>query len=578
MSPRPPADDAAERAKARAAIIDLARRIREAGSPDVAAAAMPPAEAEAVGRALARYAADLRHSDTECAEALSSARWACISTPEDAARWAADRAHLAAVNSPVGAAVRQLAAVPIITESRDPALATEGDRKRARTLLEAELFKAAAVIAAAADAAIAPLDAGATIDFIEGEPFPVDEAIASALEATGGAAGCDRAAEVRGNSAARVRAYLENPSPEAARALAAAWQPPAGGSVPPCLPVVAWALWRDIVRPTLADGLKRHPPALPAPVMRAVALGLHSANHELRDDGSLVVAQGPDAGQQIAHVPADLIEAMRSNVSLMSSVAALRLFKWEVLEGHRRYYDGEGDRAHILDVPGGWSALCELLGLNPDKDVPAVKAIVEAQARFCFRFPDGSEGNMLVYNSRPASGRHQRAHLRIELGQVLMPGFAARIREKRGRHGYAARMDRRLVPMLRTWPPLVGRPSDHAKQMGMAIALTTEMRGKAESVAELGGAPFELDDFVNLAVASKLPHNSRALQAVLQAWKSGGEDAFLYRVEKSGNLYTLGRPWSVEREFIAAAGRKQTGGGKRAQKGADKKEKWLLGK
>lgn len=572
----------AERAKAREAIFDIARRIREAGSPDVAALPLSPAEAASLERALKRHAADLRHDDPECSEALSSARWACISTPAEAAQWAADRAYFAAVDRATGATVRQLAAVSLLlAEGRaDPALAAEWQRKRARASLEAELFKATAAVAAEASALVAPLDAGGPLALEAGQPFPVDLPLAAALEATGDG-GRECAADLREKSAARVGAYLERPSPETARALVSPWAPgEEGESLPPALRTLTWALWKDVVRPPLAATIARRPPAVASPALRDI-MRLCSPNHELRPDGSLVVASGPDRGAQIAHVSADLIEAMRGNVDFLSSVAAWKLLRWEVLKAHEQHHAGYGDRTRVLEVPGGWLGLCKAVGLpERDENVKALRKIVEAQALFVFRFPDGSEGNMLAFNHAPAMGRFQRAHLRLVLDDVLLPDYTRRIQEKRGRFGYASRMARRLVPMPHEWPPTVGRHSDYAKQMGMALAFMAAFRSKAEAMAAHPrmAAPFELDEIIDIAVASGMPHSNRAVLPVLNRWKDEKDPMGPFLLEVERDLYTLGPRWHAERDFIVAAGRKEAGGRKRAEEHSAKKTKWLLGK
>lgn len=259
---------------------------------------------------------------------------------------------------------------------------------------------------------------------------------------------------------------------------------------------------------------------------------------------------------------------LRRGLTLLGSVTAHRLLRWEITEGHQRVVRREVD-ARALHIDGGWSALAERLQLHSHKAADDIHAIVVAQAHSCFRFAGGAYGNLLSYTVMPSVGR-RKGFARIILGDALLPDFLFEIRAKLGHTSRTAREAQRLVPMV-DLPPLVGRPNEHGQQASLSLAVVTELRHRAAELFEQGGILLNLDRWRELAELAGLPVG--LLEQVLDRWTQDGDDgpAFLERTDK--DRFTLAPTHSAARAFILEAGRREAEGAEAGKRSADGRRK-----
>lgn len=302
---------------------------------------------------------------------------------------------------------------------------------------------------------------------------------------------------------------------------------------------LATALWRTSVGPRLEQE-RRKPPALVRPVYTD-ALLFHSRKTVDAWDpasGSLTFE-----GRELARVMGATIDldVILRGLSLLGSLTAHRLFRWEVMTGYEQRM-ADMPNPSTLEVPGGWAGLARMLKLNPDKHATDLRAIVKAQAHFEFTFPNGARGNLLTYLETPARGQKQ-AHVSITLGKPLMPHYAAELM------GDA----KRLVPLLRQLPPLYGRPNEHGQQMTMALSIVAELRERARELAQKGCVQLTHDDFTRLADRSGLPR--QLIVPVRDHWIAGDAKAPAFLALRGGDRYTLADAHRAERDFIEEGGR-----------------------
>lgn len=376
-----------------------------------------------------------------------------------------------------------------------------------------------------------------------------------------GETGRELAGSIRRNAPARWAARDEPAETDAALRLTWArlwrlWLVLDHASAPLAVSHLATVLWREVVGPRI-DRASRKPAALVRTVHTS-AMHFHSripkfdaANHTLSFEGRKLAA--------LYGASFDL-GVIERGLGLLGSVAAHRLFRWEVITGHERALREEA-YPNILDVEGGWSGLARLLGLNPDKPkvTSDLRAIVHAQAHFRFDFPDGSHGNMLSYTERAAEGRNQRARVTITLGSPLLPGYTQQLKGA----------ERKLVPMLSDAPPLYGRPNEHGQQMTMSLAVMAELRERAVELVTEGGVCLSHDDWTRLADRSGVPR--RLAVPIRDHWLQGDTRSTPFLKEASRDRFTLADAHTNERSFLEEAGRAERDGAEAGRKSAAKR-------
>ena len=353
---------------------------------------------------------------------------------------------------------------------------------------------------------------------------------------------------------------LEDLGPDPRVPLLEAWRTAPGEELGTLIEkTLARALWRDVVGPRLAKARRKLPALVPS--VHAEAAALLSGTPKF--DGKSLTFEGRELARLQAETGATFdLDVIARGLGLLGSVAAHRLFRWEVMTGHDRYLLGAA-YPNVLEVEGGWSALARLVGLNPDKPkvTSDLRSIVHAQAHFAFSFPDGSRGNMLSYTEREARGRGGRAKVVITLGSPLLPGYV---------HNFPkGHRERKLVPLLREGVPLYGRPNEHGAQMTASLGVLGELRARARELVTEGGALLTHDDFTKIADRSGLPRKN--ILPVLGHWLAGDTRAAPFLKQTDRDRYTLSDAHAAERAFLEEGGRQELQGSVAGEKGAAKK-------
>jgi hypothetical protein len=248
-------------------------------------------------------------------------------------------------------------------------------------------------------------------------------------------------------------------------------------------------------------------------------------------------------------------------VKRFGGLNAHRLLSFEVHMGWRQTVDRSPDPRAIA-VEGGWSALAEQVGAGGSKKAAdELHQLVAAQAHLLWKLPDGSVGNMLSYELRPARPG-QRARVTLVLGSILLPGY---VHALKGQHP-DQREARKLVPMLTQLPPVIGPGLLHGAQASLHLKVLMQLRRRARELWTLGGVLLEREQFRELAAPIGLKDWASRL---LDRWTRDGRDgpAFLRRVD--GHRYTLGDAHQPARDYLLQAGRDEFRGEEAGRKGAE---------
>lgn len=296
---------------------------------------------------------------------------------------------------------------------------------------------------------------------------------------------------------------------------------------------------RAIVAP-----LPSNPAALVRPVASDMVL-LHSRSAERTFDAATRALLF--GGRSVATLDPSLtlpaVNDIASRLSLLGSVASHRLLRWEILSVHDRFQAGHPD-ARVLTVDGGFAELARELGLSTKYEVE-LKALVEAQARWQFVLPDGTKANLIAYGHRN-SLRNRRACLTITVGPHLAPFYSQSL---------PSGVDRKLVPILRSDPPLHGAAMFHGPQLTMALSLLVEMRSRARELATDGSVLLRVDDWVRLGDRSGIPRTRAMVVAVRNSWLDGSARAKPMIESVGPDRYTLAAAHALERDFLVQGGR-----------------------
>ena len=250
-----------------------------------------------------------------------------------------------------------------------------------------------------------------------------------------------------------------------------------------------------------------------------------------------------------------LAKLVERGAKLLGSVNAHKLLRWELVTGHTQALRGDAD-PRMLVVDGGWSTLAgDVLRIKGKRAAEEIRAIIHAQQAVTFPLPTGGTAHgLLTFHDTPARGR-RRGHIEITLGSMLLPHFVHEI----GGHGRDASEARRLVPVLRELPPMVGRDNEHGALATLSMLVVRELRTHARELAEVGSVEITPERFEALAREARLPLPT--LRLALPRWlRDGGpprdsDDAPAFLASPSPDRFTLGPAHAPELAFLVAAGR-----------------------
>ena len=271
-------------------------------------------------------------------------------------------------------------------------------------------------------------------------------------------------------------------------------------------------------------------------------------------DGQIVgTLQDPEC--KVATIDIALAENM---VKALRTSYAHRVVRWQITQAHRQWMAGVAD-FRTLSVEGGWSGLAEIVGVADNKR-EQVRSVVEAQAHGRFRWPDGSYGNMLIYNHRDAVGGRP-AELTLTLGNALLPQYVQQLPRN-------DRKSRRLVPVVEM-PPRVGRHNDHAAEATLQWRLMLIFRERVADLMQSGSILLLASDVDRLAHATNM--SPKRVRRVLQGWTEDRDDALAFLVEREQGRYTLGPAYEAALNFLMDAARSSERARQRARRRSHKR-------
>jgi hypothetical protein len=332
------------------------------------------------------------------------------------------------------------------------------------------------------------------------------------------------------------------------------------------LVTLARALLMDEVLPEL-ERQKRNTEALVMPIQETVTK-LHSRSGKPRagqrelefEDGSTISFDHP-------LMDSESLDMLRKGMTLLGSVDAHRLLRWEVVSGYRNWIEGR-QSPHVLELQRGYGELAEKLGIR-DKGAPQrLRAILTAQRSCVFPLPGPGKatGNLIVLSEWAGSGRHA-GRVRIELGSMLMPVFVHELGEHN--NGRTLAQMQRLVPLI-ALPPFVGNERAHGPQATLSMLVTREMRVRAGELYREGGVHIDLPTWARLAAEAQLPRSSLSqyLEPILTRWTRDATEAealagdaspaFLRIVDR--DRYKLGANYESAHRFLVEAGEREVAG------------------
>lgn len=406
---------------------------------------------------------------------------------------------------------------------------------------------------------------------LEGGMLVLDARLARYLERLGDL-GKVAAEHVRANARARALPPEQGPTPPDGKPrepLWALWADPTS-SPPGCrfARVLATVLWNDVVASWLKNSaslvypIAQQTTRIHSRTTKVIEQDQHLFHHFQNGESHPIKRIEP---LELPAMELAVLDVMlRRGLTLLGSVTAHRLLRWEITEGHNRVRRREVD-ARALHIDGGWSALAEKLELQGRKAAEDIHAIVVAQAHSCFRFSGGAYGNLLSYTVEPSVGR-RKGFARIILGDALLPDFLFEIRAKMGHTSRSAREIQRLVPVV-DLPPLIGRPNEHGQQASLSMAVVTELRHRAAELFEQGGILLASERWRELAELAGLPVSM--IDQVLDRWTQDGDDGPAFLEKTDPNRFTLAATHSAARAFLLEAGRREVEGSDAGKRSAD---------
>jgi hypothetical protein len=340
--------------------------------------------------------------------------------------------------------------------------------------------------------------------------FWLDAEAADHLEPLGDV-GRANARKLREKSTARWNAVQAGTAP--LEQLAHLWVDPTVQDVP-------MRFIRTLVR-TLHDGNayrveSKHHPALSVAVVERTRDALWSADRHVDDSGDTSVLLDA-SGRAVAIVdgptmPSDLTAALRGSRTLVGH----RLLRYLVAEGYRRTAQDLREPS-IIDIAGGFHGLACAIGVEGGKAEDDVRQTLIAMQCLHIKLPHGIHGGLLTWSYlRPS--RRRPAHLRIRLGDPLLPQYVTRL----PRATASLREMRALVPLPQRLPPFIGREQDHPAQAVLQVEALVELRRAAPELTREGSVRISRPTWSELGERADLP--ASLLDPVVERWISGAPD------------------------------------------------------
>lgn len=314
------------------------------------------------------------------------------------------------------------------------------------------------------------------------------------------------------------------------------------------LNVLALALWRGEVRRSTKY------PALSATVLSSVmgAYFFKGRSPDVEERRLLNKAREPVAMFESAPWLQDPTELMK-HISAGGSVASHRFFRWLVHEAAARVRDRQPNPSRI-QIEGGLNALAAALGLRSNSAPDSLRRVLETFQHVHITLPYGEVGGLLTWAlKRPAPG--QASVLTMNLSDALLPNYVDGLPN----HTRSQRASKRLVPVPRLLPPLLGHERDYSAQATLQLSVLAEFRRRADELVAPGYLVFTQHRWNELAGEAGVRESLR--EDLFDLWVSGGEDAppmlalVLPDREEDGPAVTLAEAYRSEWVLLLGAGR-----------------------
>lgn len=378
------------------------------------------------------------------------------------------------------------------------------------------------------------------------------------------------AKKIRAAATKRAKGYDDG---EPSGSLYVLWVDPTAAGGAKYLPILALAIWQNVVWPRRKLEFAKRP-ALAFYVHEEVTR-IHSRAFQLETkDGQRALTFDDEDPIILAPSIEDdsLTEIVERGAKLLGGLHAHQALRWEIVTGHTQAINGAPD-PRVINVEGGWSVLAhDILGIKKKSAAEDIRAIVHAQQAVRIPLPTGGMAHgLLSFTDSPAVGR-RRGHIEITLGSMLLPHF---VHEIQGR-GRIASEARRLVPVPREAPPMVGRSNDHGPLSTLSMLVMRELRANARGLATDGSVRITDERFALLATKARVPLST--LKLALDRWTRDGDDGPAFLASPTRWAYTLGKAYTPELAFLVAAGKKELAASEAGRKSVAAKERALLGK
>ncbi len=291
----------------------------------------------------------------------------------------------------------------------------------------------------------------------------------------------------------------------------------------------AYALWWDRVRAACIDRAReeqeererRHgyPPALPLGLLEAAQCSYWSAGrYPAPDDPWTLLGAG---GRPVARVARDLAPRVAVELGKAGGVTPLRLFRYVLREVTKRWADHD-PRPEELRIRGCLGGLAEAIGAPGTREVRAALELGQGLIADAGRW---TLGGLWTWSEHRGSRHYGPGWLRLTLSPELAPMGL----KLSGRAAW-------LVPFPDREPPMVGSPSQRGPQLALQHVFMAELRQRSRELVRDGAVRLDLEDWRRMAARVGL---RTSLEAVLQAWQDGTDDADPFLAQPEPWRWTL---------------------------------------
>lgn len=337
------------------------------------------------------------------------------------------------------------------------------------------------------------------------------------------------------------------------------------------LTILSDVIWQEKIKEKFGR-LKSHFPAIPK-VLFSQTLKPVLKKNKIENVQDRIVAISEEqtvvAAVKVSLMDEKLLYLIKRGLSSFGSLTGHRLLRWEIKSGCQNIINGNPNPSSIV-IEGGYEGIARAIGCGKNKaQVTDVKAILNAQARCCFNYPNGDKTSGLIILKEIGFHRNKEPNkIQITLGSELLPDYLFTLPKS------ASKL---LLPFV-DFPPLIGSPNTHAAQALLQLLILEEFSQQSDRLAEKGAVFIPKSKWELLSNEAALPRNS--LDNVIIGWSSNSNgNVFL---EKNGDEYTLSMIHVDALEFLLEQGRRRIRGSiagkKSAEKSANRKKRVLEGK